>query len=155
MPINAYNCCVRPAGQLTHEVPKKNISAKEIMILRFVHGNDAVIKIERIGEFKDYDERRDLEYMAAQYGPAAVQRVFNVFIDPLAGMDVDMKEYITNFSVIEQEAKLTDMQSVLREAGGNPNANRLPEKPLAVGDAESRAAVDYVHGEGEAAAQLE
>lgn len=146
MTVHAYNCCVRPAGQMTHEVPKKNISAKEIMVLRYVHGNDAVIKIHRVGEFKEYDERRDLECLAAFYGPAAVQRVFNVFIDLLAGPDVDPTEYVTNFEVIAKEAQIADIKAVMFEAGGNPQVQRPADddKPLIVGDQESRQAAEYV-----------
>jgi hypothetical protein len=41
-----YNCHVRLGGTTTSEVPLYGISAAEIIVLRHVHGLDAVVRIE-------------------------------------------------------------------------------------------------------------
>lgn len=43
--MRLYNCKVRLNNDLLHEVYKKNLSAPEILILREVHGQTAVVDI--------------------------------------------------------------------------------------------------------------
>ena len=40
-----YDCKVRLGGNVMHEVRKENITAPEIMVLRALHGDDAVVEI--------------------------------------------------------------------------------------------------------------
>lgn len=120
--MKAYNCSVRPAGQISLEVPKYGLSAKEVLLLRHVHGRDAVIKIEDIGQFKDYDEKKDLQNMSYNYGPAVLLRVFNVVVDAF-DEEVDPKNYITNFEVIVAEAgKSASVKDIVAEAGATIDA---------------------------------
>ena len=57
-----YQCKVRLMGSLLHEVFKPEVSAPEIMILRALHGSDAVVDIvrTRIGAVSNDDERERL-----------------------------------------------------------------------------------------------
>lgn len=41
-----YDCHIRLGGSTTSEVPKLGITASEIIVLRHVHGSDAVVRIE-------------------------------------------------------------------------------------------------------------
>lgn len=122
----AYNCFVRVAGELAHEVPKYGISASEIQLLRHIHGADAVVRPTVAGEFKDYNYEEDLRKMAQEYGAAKVGRLFGVLPEYLAEErdDDDMPEII-KLEVIDAEAKgqQVDIRSVMKEARGtNKNA---------------------------------
>lgn len=44
--MRMYNCHVRLGGSTTSEVPLNGISAAEIIVLRHIHGLDAVVRIE-------------------------------------------------------------------------------------------------------------
>lgn len=52
--MQTYNAIVRLGGELHNEVEKKNLTAPEILVLRKVHGQDAVVKIEPSGEWDDH-----------------------------------------------------------------------------------------------------
>ena len=115
----AYNCMVRPGGHITHEVPKHGISAKEVQLLRMLHGNDAVFKIERVGEFRDYNETTEYQLLAMRYGDALISRAFSVDLSMLGieKNDRGKHEYIEDFKIIEADAKGVDLREVAQEAG--------------------------------------
>jgi hypothetical protein len=142
--MKAYNCIVRPAGQITHEVPKLGISAKEIMLLRFIHGSDSVIRIVHVGDLKLESAGRPdlsendllLRRLANDYTPERVSKVFNVnVIDFEDTRENDPNSFI-KLSVIENEAmgrseaSLTD---VAREAGPARQSAGPDETPFIVG----------------------
>lgn len=61
--MRVYNCTVRLASKLENEVFKPNVTAPEILILRKIHDNDAVVRIEDAGEWEDhFGKRRVVEY---------------------------------------------------------------------------------------------
>lgn len=43
--MQMYNCQVRLGGLTTSEVPKDGVTAAEIVVLRHIHGSDAVVRI--------------------------------------------------------------------------------------------------------------
>ncbi len=142
--MRAYDCIVRPAGQITHEVPKMNVSAKEIVLLMHIHGRDAVNKVRHVGTMQkrnedgkvigDYDEQADLQRLAHLYGPERVQKVFGVFLEPFDDDDRDTpNDYITDMSVIRAEANNEEvpMADVAREAGNHrPAPNTVNTEPF-------------------------
>jgi len=74
--MNLYDALVRPAGQLTHEVPKFSLTAAEVILLRSIHGDDGVVQLRRSksqGSIHDVTER---ERLKAVYGEKAFARVF-------------------------------------------------------------------------------
>ena len=115
--INSYNCMVRPAGQITHEVPKIGICAKEIILLRMIHGADAIHKIELMGKFEHYDDQAVLGNLAHTYGKQLVEKVFNTVLFDFEEDDDTGKKYIS-LKVIENEAtQAASVSDILREAG--------------------------------------
>ena len=58
-----YSAKVRLAGNPYHEVLKTDLSAPEIIVLRHVHGEDAVLDIRQTGERQvdHIEERKRLE----------------------------------------------------------------------------------------------
>ncbi len=141
---NTYNCFVRLAGELFHEVPKYNISARELLLLRNIHGADAVVRIRHSGEFQNYDPEVDLRRMALEYGAVRVARVFNVMPEMLTGEldshDTDAMRETISMDVIEREAagEEVDLRSIVREVGV-ASMPAAPEKvdtgPLYMGEA--------------------
>jgi hypothetical protein len=45
-----YDCKIRLDGSLANEVLRKGVSAPELILLRGMHGHDAVVDIEEINE---------------------------------------------------------------------------------------------------------
>jgi hypothetical protein len=54
------NCIVRLGGLLTNTVPKAGVTPAEVLLLRSIHGDDAVVDIRPTGE--DPKVRVDQEY---------------------------------------------------------------------------------------------
>lgn len=50
--MKLYSCKVRLSGSLYNEVPKSDVTAPEIQILRVLHGDDAVAEIRETGRNK-------------------------------------------------------------------------------------------------------
>ena len=79
--MKLYNCRVQVGGDVGgHEVPKKNITEKELRLLKHMHGNDAIKALEPAGDIvrEDMDEYRRL---ATIYRPARVAKFFGVDLE--------------------------------------------------------------------------
>src|SRR3954471_7472729 len=50
--MKLYDCKLRLAGNVMHEVSKPGVTAAEIEIFRFVHGEDAAVDIKEVGDAK-------------------------------------------------------------------------------------------------------
>lgn len=50
--MKLYSCKVRIGGSLYNEVRKSDVTAPEIVILKHMHGDDAVVEIEETGKNK-------------------------------------------------------------------------------------------------------
>lgn len=75
-----YNCHVRHAGNMLHTIPRNRVSQKELVMLRAIHGDDALDRVAVIGEAKiDMDEH--LMQLARTYGRGRVEKVLNVSLD--------------------------------------------------------------------------
>ena len=68
--MHLYNCKVRLGGSLYNEVPKPEITAAEITVLRVIHGDDSVVDIEPAGENKKLSSLKVRSELALQYGKA-------------------------------------------------------------------------------------
>lgn len=51
--MQTYNAIVRLNAELTNEVPKQNLTAPEVLILRDIHGDDAVVNIVAAEDWDD------------------------------------------------------------------------------------------------------
>jgi len=49
--MRLYHCHVRLGGKTSNEVPLFAITAAEIIVLRHIHGDDSVVRIEPAGEY--------------------------------------------------------------------------------------------------------
>lgn len=50
--MRLYSCKVRLGGSLYNEVPKFDVTAPEVHILRIIHGSDAIANLEETGKNK-------------------------------------------------------------------------------------------------------
>lgn len=73
--MQIYDCQVRHAGNMLHTIPKYNVTAPEVLILRNIHGEDAVVDIKP----RKNDRRphlAEIERLKAEYGIKAFSEVF-------------------------------------------------------------------------------
>jgi hypothetical protein len=69
------NCVVRLGGSLLHTVQKTDITPAEVVLLRRIHGNDAVVEFERArGDFTTRQD--DHARLIAVYGHKAVTEAY-------------------------------------------------------------------------------
>lgn len=79
--MKLYNCMVQVGGDVGgHEVPKKNITEKELRLLKHIHGNDAIKALAPAGDIEreDMDEYRRL---ATIYRPSKVAKFFGIDLE--------------------------------------------------------------------------
>lgn len=82
-----YSCKLRLNGSVLNEVPKDEVTAAEIEMLRGIHGSDAVLNIKDAGsvERSDADER---------------VRVLSMFVNPLLDAPPRIKAKTEMFSTL-------------------------------------------------------
>jgi hypothetical protein len=81
--MQLFDCGVRPGGFIILEVPKKNLTAAEIVLLRSIHGQDSVVNIKK-GLFipKDKLSTKQVRAKLVQtYGAKLVDAAFGKFND--------------------------------------------------------------------------
>lgn len=73
--MQIYDCIVRLAGDITNEVPKTDATAAEIIVLRHIHGGDAVIGIKkRHMDKRPHSVERDR--LSLRYGFGITEHLF-------------------------------------------------------------------------------
>lgn len=80
--MQIYRCKVRLAGDLRNEVRKREATAPEIMILRRIHGHDAVVDISHVRSDKR-QHSAERARLAATYRPKIVESLFGPAHQPL------------------------------------------------------------------------
>lgn len=85
--MQTYNAMLRLAGDLNNTVPKFGLTAPEIIVLKAIHGEDAVVDIQKSAMDKrpHEDERARLEIT---YGHKVVTSLFG---PPFAGGKLPVK----------------------------------------------------------------
>ena len=73
--MQMYKASVRPGGQITHEVPRDVLSAPEVVLLRAIHGDDAVVHLSRTKK-QQCNEQEERERLTGVYGAKAVTAAF-------------------------------------------------------------------------------
>lgn len=94
-----YDCEVRLGGDVTHTIPRKGITDREIRVLRALHGNDGVANVVEAGEGM-VDQKEELFDLAVKYsktmnpmhGRGLIERVFNTSLDGFDRFLADREE---------------------------------------------------------------
>lgn len=66
--MRLYSCKVRLSGSLYNEVPKFDVTAAEVHILRLLHGNDSIANLEETGKNK-IGQAEERDRLIELYGP--------------------------------------------------------------------------------------
>ena len=81
--MKLYDCKVRLGGNVINEVRKEKVTAPEVILLRAVHGDDAVIEIVEVGEDKRSDAEERDRLAAALYDGELMGKIFGISAIPL------------------------------------------------------------------------
>jgi hypothetical protein len=95
MKYETYNCAVRHNGNLLHEVPLTGITSKELVLLKAIHGADAIVRVVKTEQVVEREEQEELFRIAEKYGSRddaeamarSRQRVERLFSVTLNGFD--------------------------------------------------------------------
>jgi hypothetical protein len=81
--VKLYDCKVRLGGNVVNEVRKDKVTAAEVILMRAIHGDDAVIEIVEVGEDKRSDAEERERLAAALYDGEMLGKVFGISAIPL------------------------------------------------------------------------
>lgn len=73
--MDLHTATVRLAGGLRMQLPKENLTAAEIVVLKHLHGQDGVVDVSRTRETKR-QHRVEVERLRSTYGDKAVEACF-------------------------------------------------------------------------------
>lgn len=65
--MECFNATIRLEGNPLNEVAKRGLTVPEIVILRRLHGDDAVVKLEHVGTVEDMDNFEERERLSYEY----------------------------------------------------------------------------------------
>jgi len=74
--MQMYKATIRPGGQVTHEVPRDNLTAAEVILLRHIHGDDAVLHLGRTKTSTKFKRDAERDRLVAAYGDKPVAAAF-------------------------------------------------------------------------------
>ena len=79
--MKLYHCRVNLGGDVgAHEVPKRNITDKELRLLKNIHGDDSIRGLEPAGEV-ERDDGDEYKRLAMIYMPRRVEKFFGITLD--------------------------------------------------------------------------
>lgn len=126
--MQRYSCNVRPGAELTHEVPRINISAAEIMVLQHIHGEGSVVNI-RVGKGAGDKTTHKDEYdrLVEQYGLEKVAPVLG------SGFAINLPNRLSDIGIavegdVEQAktaATITKVNGIEVDKAGLPHDGRI------------------------------
>lgn len=143
--MQVFNAIVRLAGQTHHEVAKRGLTVPEIYVLRRIHGNDAVVKLQHVGyaELEPIDERERLDYEYKdgllnlhEDQKTSIEKMFGADFSPLPE---ELRDY--EGELVEKTATLAEFQesepyaSADAEAKGASIRKKMADKKNAKKDA--------------------
>lgn len=146
--MHIYSAKIKLGGLLTNEIRKSGLTAAEILVLRRIHGDDALSEIIQVGTVNrsDSKERQRLFGSVGDTTPLyredQFREVFQNDFGPLPqvlpeaqGDDEEEEEMdLTDEEVIPvdvQIAKNTEMPAALKKYNANRAAKKLAEEALA------------------------
>jgi hypothetical protein len=132
--MDLYNGKVRLKGDVRNEVAKKNLTVPEILILRRMHGNDAVLNLELVEKkkMKAATERKRLQSvygrgLKAMTPPLSIERLFGTY-GPLPEKlsDVEADDEIED--EIEEDDDELEESSEAEEENDDEQEEKTPAK---------------------------
>ena len=124
--VKVYEGQIRPAGNVLHSVPRKDVTDREMRILRSIHGNDCVVNLTMLGTV-DIDEREHYMELAHKYGTQRVERLFGVMLDDFAEWLEAKQEARAQDREVRNHQRETSLQAAM--AALNAQQPEEPEQP--------------------------
>ena len=109
--MHVFNAFIRPGGSMLNEVPKTDLSAAEIVLLRKIHGSDAVINLQWTkSDRRSHASERDR--LTGIYGEKAFENTFG------AGYDIKLPNELPDVpsEVEDTEETVADEETDKKEA---------------------------------------
>jgi hypothetical protein len=103
--MKLLNCTVRLGGNLLHSVPKERVSEREIMLLKHIHGSDAIVDLKHVGDI-EVPVKDEYRRLARFYGLKNVEECFDVKLENFAEW---LEEQLQNEEAQREERKLYDL----------------------------------------------
>ena len=104
--MHTYSCKVRLAGSVMNEVRKTDLLAAEVVLLRFIHGEDAVTEVRNVGEIKLTQEEAKAHMMQnyVERSPEVAALVAKIFPTVAIGAG-ELPTKIASIELAEPEIK--------------------------------------------------
>ncbi len=105
--MKLYSCKVRLGGSVVNEVRKDSVLAAEIMLLRGIHGGDAVLEVRLDGEDKSIKQEDAKARLMRDYVERSpeVARLFNALFPTVIMGGGDLPTQISSLELAEEEVK--------------------------------------------------
>ena len=123
-----YNATIRLAGSTMNEV-QKTLTAPEVLILQYVHGVDAVVKVS-LCKKELINLSAEKSRLKALYDQALVKRDQSVdtIFGPLASLPTVLPDELTEqFNIIDTDDMISAVKSVTRRDKSIDKSQRLPQ----------------------------
>lgn len=129
--VKLYRCWCRHGGEMLHEIPVYGASARELQLLRAIHGDDALVRIEDDGT-AIVDERDEMFKLVRKYPHPLGASASRLRIEKLLNVSLHgYEEWLTQQTDAEEEARNRRMDETNRRY----NENRNREQAAALTDA--------------------
>lgn len=106
--MNLHRCVVRHRGDLTMTIHKEGVTAGEILLLRQIHGDDAVLGIEVMKKKSEITPREEMARLAEIYGPTLVAQAW-------PGVSPRLPETLREAGLAEEKDPEAEMQRIVAQ----------------------------------------
>jgi hypothetical protein len=87
-PVKMFDCEVRHGGDILHSMVKRNVTDREMRVLKAIHGDDAVVNVKEVGA-KDVDQREEAFELAVRYSKTSNPRHGKTLVQKVLGVSLD------------------------------------------------------------------
>ena len=89
--MQIYSCKVRLSGNVNNEVRKPEVSAAEVLVLRQLHGADAVLEVKRV-RMEHAPHAKERDRLNRVYGAKIITQLFGAAHNDLPVRVADLDE---------------------------------------------------------------
>lgn len=148
--MDIVNCKVRHRGDMHHTISRYEIDVVEVMVLRHIHGEDAVVEIQVVGHTRK-PGKQVIDRIDQLYGAKIVEEVFGKNLQQAAASlpktlaDIQItpdsplicvqqrevsKDEAPQISAAENYGDDDDVEQSGDQSGGNPNPAHKPRETI-------------------------
>jgi len=109
--MEVFNAVVRLGGSLQNEVNKYGLTVPEILVLRKIHGDDGVVKIQHVGEcFIDDDDERSRLHQIYGTGLEALHEDQKTSVEKMFGTYAPLPEELKGYEGPRVDVEKDDLE---------------------------------------------